>query len=216
MYDPSGADTGREWIEVTNTGENSVDMGKFKLFENETNHKLKIVSGSAVLAPHASAILADNTEKFLVDYPDFSGVLFDTTFSLSNTGETLVLKDASSTPVDTVSYVAAEDANGTGGSLQKNGGKFVAALATPGVYPGALTPVPQKKASVATKTKKASSPAPASTLAASPAGFVPALPSNALWLLGLAGVILLGIAGVVFLSIRPQETSVTADEFKIE
>ncbi len=240
MYDAPGADTGREWVEVTNTGSESIDIGKFKLLENGTNHGLKIISGNSFLSPTGSAIFASDAEKFKADYPAYSGTLFDTAFSLSNTGETLVLINvysasggASSTVLDTASYEATEDTNGTGGSLQKSGGAFVAALASPGIYPGTFTPVPKvekptpapkttKKASTAsTSTKKSaattatSKPVPTASVA-SAGNFLPSIPTNILWYAALAGIILVGIAGVLFLQFNKKETSITADEFKIE
>ncbi|MES2006822.1 MAG: lamin tail domain-containing protein, partial [Patescibacteria group bacterium] len=118
MYDTPGSDAGREWVEITNTGLENIDVGKYKLFENDTNHGLKLVSGSSTLTPGASAVLASDAAKFLIDYPNFSGILFDTAFALSNTGESLAIKDASSTVLSTIEYSALEDANGTGGSLQ--------------------------------------------------------------------------------------------------
>ena len=32
MYDAPGADTGREWVEVTNTGVSPADISNYKLF----------------------------------------------------------------------------------------------------------------------------------------------------------------------------------------
>src|SRR3569623_180569 len=135
MYDASGADSGREWIEVANTGSENVDIGKYKLFENGTNHSLTLSAGSSSLAPNSAAVIAADAQKFLSDYPGFSGSLFDSAFSLSNTGEPLVLKNASSSALDTVSYAAVAEANGTGGSLNEKDGAWVAAMARPAIYP---------------------------------------------------------------------------------
>jgi hypothetical protein len=237
MYDAPGADTGREWIEVTNTGEDSIDIGKYKLFENGTNHGLAVTQGSSLLAPHTSAILADNPEKFLADYPAYSGAIFNTAFSLSNTGESIAIKNASSSVLDTADYTSTEDADGTGGSLQKINASFEAWMANPGAYPGTLTAVPKKevpvkaapapkKTSTKTSVKKSTTaasavskfdtaPAPA-PLTASVGSFVPQIPSNILWYLGLAAIILLGVGGTLFLMLNKKETFITADEFKIE
>ncbi|MFA6159433.1 MAG: lamin tail domain-containing protein, partial [Candidatus Paceibacterota bacterium] len=132
MYDLEGTDTGREWVEVYNAGSSGVDLGDWKLFEGSTNHRLT-ASGATVVPAQGFAIIADNTAKFLEDNLGFSGILFDSTFSLSNDGETLVLRDGSGADIDTVSYSSSLGAQGDGSSLQKNGSGWIAAVPTPGL-----------------------------------------------------------------------------------
>src|SRR3989344_5734849 len=79
MYDVSGSDTGREWIEVKANTE--TDLADWKLFEANTNHALTLVGGTALVPAGGVAVIADNTEKFLLDFPSFSGTLFDSSFS---------------------------------------------------------------------------------------------------------------------------------------
>src|SRR4051812_27298350 len=86
MYDLPGTDTGREWIEVYNGGSSSVDLSGWKLFEASTTHALTNVSGGTTLSAGGYAIIADDASKFLIDWPSFAGTLFDSVFSLSNTG----------------------------------------------------------------------------------------------------------------------------------
>ncbi|MEK7071654.1 MAG: lamin tail domain-containing protein, partial [Patescibacteria group bacterium] len=46
MYDlKNGSDDGREWIEVYNNSDASVDLSTFKFFEADTNHKIVSVAG---------------------------------------------------------------------------------------------------------------------------------------------------------------------------
>src|SRR3989304_2670367 len=90
MYDISGTDDGREWIEVYNAGLGDVDLSALKLFENETNHGITAVA-SAIVPAGGFAVIALDPEKFSVDWPEFPGLVFDSTFSLSNTGEDLAL-----------------------------------------------------------------------------------------------------------------------------
>ncbi len=134
MYDVSGTDTGREWVEITNTGSSSIDISAFKFFEANTNHTLSVVQGGGVLAAGASAIIADDEEKFLLDWPTFSGHLLGSSFSLSQSGETLILKDSALSVLDSVSYDPAAGAGGDGKSLQRAGSVFSAAVPTPGSY----------------------------------------------------------------------------------
>lgn len=132
MYDVSGADTGREWIEVENIGNESLEFTSWKLYESETNHAIKESKGKSVLSPGEFAILADNAEEFIIDYPNFPGIIFESTFSLNNEGETIGIKDASGNLVHQLSYTKSAGAAGNGTSFQKIAGVWHAALPTPG------------------------------------------------------------------------------------
>ena len=132
MYDLSGTDTNREWIEIYNNGEEGVDVSTWKFFEENMNHNLVASQGDTVLAKGGYAVIADKPEKFLIDWPDFAGIILDSSFSLKNTGETLTLKDADLNIIDSVSYTSDWGAEGDGNSLQKIGGEWKAAAPTPG------------------------------------------------------------------------------------
>ncbi len=130
MYDVSGTDTGREWIEVRNTGEVAEDLTTWKLFEANTAHKITAVGG-ATLAPGSFAILADTPDKFLADHVGFAGLLFDSVFSLSNSGEAIALRDSAGVDRDIVTYDPAWGAAGDELSLQKTAdGRWVSAMPT--------------------------------------------------------------------------------------
>ncbi len=136
MYDTPSTDTGREWIEVFNDGVSDVDVVRFKLLENNVNHTITApttyTNPLSALAPGAYAIVADNAVKFMEDWPDFSGLLFDSAFSLTNTGETLKLVDSAGNTVDTREYSGELGAKGDGMSLQIHEGVFIPAQPTPG------------------------------------------------------------------------------------
>lgn len=132
MYDPKDADTGREWVEVLNVG-SDVDILAWKFSEGGTNHSLAVTQGSSVLKNGDYAIIADNTQKFFVDFPEYSGILFDSSFSLKNTSEQILLKDKSLNVIDSVTYDSSWGGAGDGNSLQKTAdGKFAGFLPTPG------------------------------------------------------------------------------------
>lgn len=142
MYDAPGTDTKHEWVEVLNSG-GSVDLANWRLFEGGTNHKLTIYAGSSVLGAGSYAVLADDPATFLADYPSYSGILFDTTFTsgLSNSGETLTLRDDSLTDQDVATYDPSLGAAGDGATLQKVGSSWEALTATPGSAPSGAPPV---------------------------------------------------------------------------
>lgn len=134
MYDVSGSDAGREWVEITNSGPGTIDLAQYKLFEGNTNHALTGVSGGTVLQPGGSGVIADDDVKFKIDWPTYSGVLFRSSFSLSNSGETLGIKDSALVLLDSVTYDVAQGAAGDGNSLQRSGATFSAAAPTPGAF----------------------------------------------------------------------------------
>lgn len=131
MYNlPSGSDSGHEWIEVLNTASSSIDLSRYKLLENGTNHGIKAV-GDSVVQVGAYAVVADNSENFKADNPGYSGLLFDSAFSLGNDGDKLVLKDAKLANIDSASYTG-KKAAGDGNSMQQINGTFVSGTPTPG------------------------------------------------------------------------------------
>ncbi len=241
MYDVADGDSGREWVEITNTGTEPVDIAKFKLTEGTTNHGFTAASGGTLLAPGSSAILADDPAKFTADWPTYAGVLLNTTFSLSNTGETLTIKNASAGIEDSVSYTASLGAAGDKGSLQRSGANFVAALPSPGVFPGTFTPVQKivkaalvKASSISKSTSitKAKIPkvskrsltaavaAPENTFDMENQPDEPSVPL-ALWIAGLVALISLGATGAVYARLnrlgagKEAETNHQTEEFQI-
>ena len=123
MYDVSGTDTDREWVEICT--DVSVDLTAIKLFEANTNHSITESSGGATLSPGECAIVADKPDSFRADWGSYAGKVFDSVFSLSNSGETLSLKDGDAV-LDTVSYTSGIGAAGDGNTLQKIDGSWVA------------------------------------------------------------------------------------------
>lgn len=135
MYDLTGTDTGREWVEIMNTGNAAatVATSTWKFFEANTNHSLSLFQGSLSIPSGGFAIIVDDPSKFLLDWPGFSGTIFDSSFSLSNTGETIGLKSSTTTIVDQVTYASSTGASGDGNSLQRVGSIWRALFPTPGL-----------------------------------------------------------------------------------
>lgn len=134
MYDPEGSDTSREWVEVYNSGSDDIDLTTYKLLESNVNHKITNYNETSVslLKPGEYAIIADNPEKFLIDFPSFKNLLFDSAFSLNNTGEVLVIINSSGNIDDNFEYSADLGAGNNGNSLQKSSSGFwIEATPTP-------------------------------------------------------------------------------------
>jgi hypothetical protein len=143
MYDPEGADTGREWIEIQNMGTENTEILDLKIFESNVNHKISIYSDSnynnknSILKPLEYAVIADNPQKFLIDWTvknntPFSGLLFDSAFSLNNTGEIISILNSAGNILNTFTYSSEYGASDTGNSLQFNEGLWIPAIMTPG------------------------------------------------------------------------------------
>ncbi len=117
MYNPEGADDGREWIEIYNNGTATADLSDWKLSEGGVNHGLTLTKGASALSAGQYAIISADAEKFAKDFPEFSGSLWKSSFSLGNNEDAIVLKNGD-LKIDEASYQNAQGANGNGKSLQ--------------------------------------------------------------------------------------------------
>jgi len=125
MYNPKGSDNGREWIELFNAGNCEVNLTGWKFFESNTNHKITLVFGSIILKPNQFAIISNNATKFKEEYPSASCSIFQSSFSLSNIGEILAIKNSSLQIIDSVNYSSSWGANDNGKSLELKNGIWV-------------------------------------------------------------------------------------------
>lgn len=91
MYDASGADSGHEWIEVHNSGPDALTVSSTWRFFDGFNHNINLLSGTTTIASDGFFILADNADNFLLDYPEFLGVVLDTVMSLPNSSSSIAL-----------------------------------------------------------------------------------------------------------------------------
>ncbi len=233
FYDATGADGGREWIEIQNVSGADVDLSKFKLFESGTNHGLRAI-GNGTTSPSAFAVIVANTGLFKEDNPNFQGLIFDSTFSLSNTGESLSIKNPKGEIVDSVTYKA--DGN-SGSSLQLINGNWVSSKPTPdaenkiSIIQKTTPIVPEKSAPIAKpKVTKVSTiiDSPTKNDEFKPTKMIPPveeLPSNeksSLWvyIAGLTTVIAGGLFGLFFIENKGQKNEegkkeLSADDFEI-
>lgn len=130
-YNPDGDDMGREWIEIFNKSTSTIDLTGFKLFEGETNHGLFLKQGDRNLIPDGYVVIANDKDKFLIDYPDYAGIIFESSFSLGNNSKVVIFKNGD-LKIDEVSYASSTGAYNNGKSLQIIGGEWKEELPTPG------------------------------------------------------------------------------------
>jgi len=110
MFNPDGADTGREWIEIKlNSSDGCINLTEYKLFEEDTNHNIYKYD-SDIFCKYA--ILSSDVNKFLQDYPYSNNTnnsnqsdikLYKSTFSLSNSGEDIAIKKGNEI-IDEINY----------------------------------------------------------------------------------------------------------------
>lgn len=131
MYDAIGSDDDHEWIEIFNNGTSAVDLTGWKFFEDGTNHNLYLKQGNSTIQTNGYAIIAENWTMFLMDY-SYNGTLFDSSFSLSNSGESLVLKNSSSNVIENITYSSNYGGSGNGYSIGKISNNFTEMIPSPG------------------------------------------------------------------------------------
>ncbi len=100
-----------EWIEIWNKGSEPVDLTGWKFWENNTNHGLSVSSTDAVVSAGEYAVIVQDANQFILDYPFFAGSIFDSSWSsLDESGEKIGLKkDASENFIEQFTYVSAPD-----------------------------------------------------------------------------------------------------------
>jgi len=151
MYDlKTGSDDGREWVEVFNNSDIAVKLSDFKFFEAGVNHKIIFIEGNENIPSQGYALIVVNPVKFKIDWPEFSGTIFDSTFTLNNSGETLAIKNSDQI-IDEYKYLSSQGGAGDGTSIQKINGLWQGAFPTPGIQnrvsfiPSVATPISSSK-----------------------------------------------------------------------
>jgi hypothetical protein len=139
-YNPEGSDPDHEWIEIYNNGEVPIDVTKLKFEESGVQHKITSAD-EAMLNPDSYSVIAENSTQFLDDYPGYLGLVFDSSFSLSNSGEELILRaERDGETMDSVSYNSTWGGNGfslekidpSGPNTQENWNQSLSEKGTPG------------------------------------------------------------------------------------
>lgn len=132
MFDPDGSDTDREWIELLNDTNDTLDLTSWKFFEANTNHGLTSFQGGMVIPVGGYAVIASNPAKFLQDNPTFQGSLIKSSFSLSNSGEYLAMKNSGGAIQDSLTYIPSLGGQDDGSTLSLLGGSWIRGDKTPG------------------------------------------------------------------------------------
>ena len=134
QYNPDGPDGGYEWLELYNNSENPISIKGFTLRESDKNHRITQIDESLGWSiPNGGyAILADNPTKFLEKHPGYPGLVFDSSFTLVNTGELLELLDTEGELLFGITYKPEWGGDGDGSTLGIENGAWKATNTSPG------------------------------------------------------------------------------------
>jgi hypothetical protein len=171
MYNPSGADTGREWIELYNAGQSDVTLvggsgkGSWRINDG-SNHTLTDPSGgvgrgSLVVPAGGYLVVSNDPATFLNEYTSGTYSVVKSSISLNNTGATISLVDGNGATIDNVAYTKDMGGSDDGTSLQKQAdGSWLAALPTPGMANATKAYAPQQEQQAATSSSQTSTSTP--------------------------------------------------------
>ena len=158
VYDPIGANTNHQWIEIYNTDSTPVSIDTTWRFNDGSSHYIND-KVSFTVQPLSYFILTGDKDTFMVDHPSFSGLVIDTIMSLDKDGETIsLIKDG--VTVSEVAYSSNMGASENNNSLQKINNIWTEASPTIGisnnapVVSGGTTSSGGSTAEVTTTTQK--------------------------------------------------------------
>lgn len=97
------APSGEEWVAVKNIADRSFQLDEWSFWEGETNHGLRLVSGSSTLLAGEHAYIAQDGDAFARTHP--STTVFDSAWgSLKLSGEEIGLRNATGTLIEVFRY----------------------------------------------------------------------------------------------------------------
>jgi beta-lactamase superfamily II metal-dependent hydrolase len=103
FYDTPGTDSVEEWIELYNNSSVAVDIGGWKITDNNDLGSTYTIPQGESIAPGTYYTIAVNSSGFYNLY-NYHADLYGTIPSLNNSGDTLILKDSSDNIKDAVAW----------------------------------------------------------------------------------------------------------------
>lgn len=133
MSNPTGDDSGREWMELYNDTSAPIDLSALSIsIKGGTPDAVTPVSGGTTIAPNGYAIIGavvGGQTKFSQDYPGFTGPLLKSSITLVNTGSASLDIRLDGAVVDTLNpYIPAKE----GKTLSRINGSMQSGTPTPG------------------------------------------------------------------------------------
>ena len=118
MYDPEGADSDQEWVEIFNLSTSTIEINADWRFNDGSNHLLNLYQGNNQIATSTFFIITANAQNFLNTYQDFNKTIFESSLSLNNSMDTIQLLNNDQL-ITEFTYISNLGANGNGKTLEK-------------------------------------------------------------------------------------------------
>ena len=134
MYDPQGANTSHQWVEVYNNSSSSVDLSTWYLADYDTSWHFRTIfsDDSTILNSNSYAIIAktSNLADFKSKNPNLGGQILKANITLGAESGHIGLSSDKKNIISEISYSSSMD---NGNSLQKINGSWKESSPTPGV-----------------------------------------------------------------------------------
>ena len=150
-YNPEGADTDKEWIEVINTGDSSIDLTKYRLIISNkgTKHHIREGIGGTIIDANEVVVLAKNPSfisSVLREY-SYDGDIFKSSFSLPNTTAIVSIYDVGlDKDIATAEYNSENGDGKDGNTVHFNSdGTFIYGTPSPGRVDIDVAPTTESK-----------------------------------------------------------------------
>ncbi|RMH87867.1 MAG: PKD domain-containing protein [Calditrichaeota bacterium] len=103
FYDTPGTDSQEEWVELYNNGASTVDVGGWTITDNNGAGSTFTIPAGKTIAPGTFLTVAANQAGFTALY-GYDADVYGSLPALNNTGDALILKDASGQQMDAVAW----------------------------------------------------------------------------------------------------------------
>ncbi len=118
MYNPEGADTNQEWIEIFNISTSTIEINSDWRFNDGSNHLLNLYQGNNQISTSTFFIITTNAQTFLNTYQNFNKTIFESSLSLNNSSDIVQLL-ANNEIITEFSYDSNLGGNGNGKTIEK-------------------------------------------------------------------------------------------------
>jgi hypothetical protein len=133
MYDPQGANTSHQWVEVYNNSSSSIDLSSWYLVDYDTSWHFRTISSddSTILNSNSYAIIAktSNLADFKSKNPNLGGQILKANVTLGAESGHIGLSSDKKNITNEISYLSVMD---NGNSLQKINGSWKESSPTAG------------------------------------------------------------------------------------
>ncbi len=96
-----------EWVEIWNKGTEYIDIKNWRFWTTSNHILYPVTSTDSIMAPNEYAVISEDSDVFLKDFPNFVGSLFDSSWSdLNDNGAEIGLRYDPNNFVEHFTYVS--------------------------------------------------------------------------------------------------------------